>query len=647
MKIEIKKLFILNFKGIRNYETTFSNRTCLYGNNATGKTTIFDAFTWLLFGKNSLDQQQFEVKTLDENNRVIPKINHEVTGLIEIDGISKEFKRVLREKWVKKRGELETEFAGNTEDFFIDRIPMSKSDYQTAISQIISEDQFKLITNPLYFNSVMEWKERRKMLFKMAGDTSYSEIAERYPRLQEILAEVEKKSIEGYKKQLYVDRKAIREQLDQIAPRIDEQTRTMPEVPNVDKINNEILHYTQQLKVIDGNLDAIQKANRQKREAVQAKYDELNKLSSRRIELEQEAKNKALEGNSSAQGEITKQKLTIEDKKVKIESLKKKIENSEKDIEYLKEQNNKLRKQITELNDDNPDFSQVQELCPTCKRPFEIDDIEGKREAIKEAFNEEKVRKYNILRKKGIENTMEISRYREVIITWQEEINFLQSEIQQIENSIPEFVHDYKPQDFLDADVMAKIDSEIAVLREEIERPNPVENDINGLVERQEIQAKIDDLRDKLSVLKTIEDKRKRIKELETESKNLAEQLMAIEKKEYLAEMFENAFVSGIEEKINLMFKNVQFRMFKEQINGGKTEDCTLIVAGVPWTDLNSGGKIQAGMECINTIGKHFDYYAPIWVDNAESITQLPKTESQLIRLVVSENHQELTIETN
>jgi DNA repair protein SbcC/Rad50 len=74
MKLEIKKISLLNFKGVRNYETNFSLRTTVYGDNSSGKTTIFDAFTYLLFGKDSLDRQQFEVKTLDKNNNVIWKV---------------------------------------------------------------------------------------------------------------------------------------------------------------------------------------------------------------------------------------------------------------------------------------------------------------------------------------------------------------------------------------------------------------------------------------------------------------------------------------------------------------------------------------------------------------------------------------------
>jgi len=645
MKIVLKEISLLNFKGVKNYKTTFSLRTSVYGDNATFKTSLFDAFTWLLFGKDSLDRQQFEVKTLDKFNKVIPKLNHEVKAIVEIDNAEKEFKRVLREKWVKKREKQELVFEGNTEDFFIDRVPMSKGEYQTAISQIINEGQFKLFTNPLYFNSVMEWKDRRNMLFKMAGDVSYAEIAGKYEQLRDILPEIEKKSIEGLKRQLDVDKKAIKKELEQITPRIDEQTRTMPEMPDVERTNREIEQYQEQLKSIDGNLNAVNKANKAKREALQAKYSEMNELAEQVLKLQQVAKNKAMGGNSAIQAEIRNYKSQIEDKKLEIESLQTKIKNSQKEIAYLEEQNNVLRDQIRALNNDNPDFSKVQEVCPVCKRPFLPEEIEGKKHEIEKAFNEEKVRRYNSIRNKGVANSKEIERYSDDIIAWRDKIRVMENEIQLLENNIPEFVHEYKPEDFLNKEELSKIDNKIKALQEELDRPQPVENDINLYEERQEIQNKIDKLRDSLSVIKTIDDKKVRIKELEKQSKDLAQQLTDIEKKEYLTELFENAYVSGVEAKINSIFKGVQFRMFRKQINGDRAEDCTLIVNGVPWNDLNSGGKIQAGIECINTIGKYYDCYAPIFCDNAEGITSLPETNSQLIRLIVSGNDQELRIE--
>jgi len=643
MKIQIKKLTLLNFKGVRNLEVTFSPRTDIYGDNATFKTTLFDAFTWLMFGKDAQDRQQFEIKTLDKNNKVISKLNHEVTAMIEINGVPREFKRVLREKWTKKRGESEAEFSGNTEDYFIDRVPMKRTEYQDEITKIIREDQFKLITNPLYFNDRMDWRTRRNMLFKMAGEISYADTAEQHPELKDILPEIEKKSIEGLKKQLAVDKKAIREELDQITPRIDEQTRTMPEMPDVKGINKQLVILHEELDGVNGNLEAMKKANKDKYEKAQSGYNEINRLSILIEQIKSDAQQKANDLKAKEFAKVSERRLKREDKENGIKSLENKIKNAQKEIEYLDEQNNVLRDKINALNNDNPDFSKILTHCPTCKRPFDESDLESKKEDIEKAFNEDKVKKYSQFQEKGLANKNEIEQHNQNIEKWTEDVLTLTAELSELEEVIE--TKTYSAKEFEDTEKITDIQKTMYAIREDIEKPEPMPDDEEHYTQKAEIEIKSDKLKEQLSAVKVIDSKKKRIDELEQSAKDLAQQLADLEKQEYLVELFNKTYINSIEDKISSLFGNsVRFRMFREQINGGETEDCTLIVNGVPWTDLNSAGKIQAGITCINTISKHFGYSAPIWIDNSESITQLPETQSQLIRLVVSENHKELTI---
>ena len=646
MKIKIKKLSLLNFQGIRNLEIDFSDKTDILGDNATGKTTVFNAFTWLLFGKDSQERQQFELKTLDANNNVIHRLNHEVKAIIEINGVNKEFKRILREKWVKKRGEQEQEFSGNTEDYFIDRVPLKRNEYQDEINRIIREDQFKLLTSPLYFNQVMDWKTRRNMLFKMAGDTTYQEIAERNPKFKDILPEIEKKSIEGLKKQFSVDKKNVREQLDQITPRIDEQNRTMPQMPDTDRITKRLAELNDEMGAVNGNLEAIKNANKAKYERVQKGYNEINQLTRQIENIKSEAQQKANDLNSKEFSKVSEHRRKKENKQDEIKSLESKIKNAKREIDYLEEQNNVLRDKINALNNDNPDFSKILTHCPTCKRPFDESDLESKKEDIEKAFNEDKVKKYSQFQEKGLANKNEIEQHNQNIEKWTEDVLTLTAELSELEEVIE--TKTYSAKEFEDTEKITDIQKTIDAIREDIEKPEPMPDDEAELTRAAEIEAEIDKLKEQLSTVKVIESKQARIKELEQQAKDLSQQLADIEKDEYLIELFNKAYISGIEEKINSMFDNgVKFRMFKEQINGGETEDCTLIVNGVPWTDLNSAGKIQAGISCINTISKHFGYSAPIWIDNSESVVKLPETNSQLIRLVVSENHKELTISKN
>ena len=168
--MKLLKLKLQNFKGIRNSEFDFGGiNATIYGDNATGKTTVFDSLCWLLFGKDSLDRADFEIKTL-ENGEPIHKVNHEVEAeFLHDDGNSFTLKRVYREKYSSPRGG-DTKLTGHTTDYFINEVPVKEKEYKQYINDVIAEDVFKLITNPLYFNEQYSWQNRRKLLLEISGD---------------------------------------------------------------------------------------------------------------------------------------------------------------------------------------------------------------------------------------------------------------------------------------------------------------------------------------------------------------------------------------------------------------------------------------------------------------------------------------------
>jgi exonuclease SbcC len=175
MKIELKKLSLSNFKGIRSFEILFDQITDILGDNATGKTTLMDAFLWLFFGKDSTDRKDFEIKTLDANNRPYHRLDHEVAAVIIVDGEQITIRRTFREKWVKKRGSNEQEFTGHSTEFYWNDVPMKESEYQAKVSSIINENIFKLITNTSYFNQ-LKWQDRRNALLQIAGSISNDDV---------------------------------------------------------------------------------------------------------------------------------------------------------------------------------------------------------------------------------------------------------------------------------------------------------------------------------------------------------------------------------------------------------------------------------------------------------------------------------------
>jgi len=141
----------------------------------------------------------------------------------------------------------------------------------------------------------------------------------------------------------------------------------------------------------------------------------------------------------------------------------------------------------------------------------------------------------------------------------------------------------------------------------------------------------------------------KRIKELEEEEKQLNTTKESLEEMLYLAESFIVAKVELIKQEINGLFKSVQFKLFETQINGAIKEVCEVLVPSdsglVPFTSANNAGKINAGIEIINILSNHWDVRMPIIVDNAESVTRLAQSNSQIIKLTVDEGCKELKIE--
>ena len=202
MEIKLLNLKLKNFKGIKDLEINFNcQNTNIYGANATGKTTIFDAFKWLFFDKDSSDRKDFNIKTLDSNNKPIHFLEHEVEAILVIDGVDMTFKKVFQEKWVKKRGQTEQEFSGHETNYWIDEVPVKKKDYEEKINSLIPESLFKLITDPSYFNNQLKWSERRELLINISGaNISDEEILDSKEEFSEIKGKLEGRSIDDYKK---------------------------------------------------------------------------------------------------------------------------------------------------------------------------------------------------------------------------------------------------------------------------------------------------------------------------------------------------------------------------------------------------------------------------------------------------------------
>lgn len=192
MRMILKSLHMENFKGIKSLDVNFSNKTSIKGQNAVGKTTIFDAFTWLLFNKNSAGEEKFNVRPLDKDGHRIDNVEIKVVGVIDVDGKEVELSKVQKQNWVKKRGTNTVSLQGNPNSYEIDGYPKSEAEFKAYISGLAqSEDMFKMLTNPQYFSS-LKWKEQRDILMKLVAEVSDVELAQTDAKYAPLIDELEK-----------------------------------------------------------------------------------------------------------------------------------------------------------------------------------------------------------------------------------------------------------------------------------------------------------------------------------------------------------------------------------------------------------------------------------------------------------------------
>ena len=191
MNIKLKSLHLENFKGIKVLDVFFGNKTKIKGQNASGKTTVFDSFTWLLFNKNSAGEEKFNVRPLDAEGKRVDNVEIKVVAVLEVDGKEVELSKIQRQKWVKKRGTSVTELQGNENLFEIDGYPKAEKDYKAYISGLVDEELFKMLTNPQFFSG-MKWKEQRDILMKFVSTVSDVELAKGTSAFIELVDELEK-----------------------------------------------------------------------------------------------------------------------------------------------------------------------------------------------------------------------------------------------------------------------------------------------------------------------------------------------------------------------------------------------------------------------------------------------------------------------
>jgi len=647
MKFILESLKIRNFKGIRKQDINFSPvSTDICGENATGKSTIADAFTWLLFEKDSKGRSQFEIKTL-ENGEALHGLNHSVEGIFKIDGRQLKLKKIYKEVWTKRRGENQETFTGHEIERFINDIPVKKSEYDKKIGQLVDEKIFQLLTDPLYFSQQLGWKERRATLFALTGEEITKEsVFEANPNLKLIEEDLEDKTIEELKKALSYQRRELNKKRENIPVRIETLNST---IKDVDK---EVIDI--RIRMIKGSIEKIEEEMLDATklgEKQLKKQDELYKLKSRQKEIEYEIQSSIKDPDEDVKKQIIELRNKLRELEIEEKGERRAVATLESSIERGNRTLEKLRKDYKNEAERELVIDENIKVCPTCQRPFPAEEVESKTAEIEENFKSNQVKELKRLREEGQSMAKEVNGYKEELIQIKDKLYKIESESEALRKDIKdrESMIGTRPKpdikDLLEEnkdyqDTRTKIESlEIEV------RNRDHAATINQLKKKKaQLELELKEMEKMLHQDETNKETQEKIKILMEEEKKLSQQINDIEQKEHIADEFIVTRAELIERNINEKFEKVSFRLFKKQVNGALDETCDVLVDGVPFDNANTAGQVNAGLDVINSLCRHYNIYTPIFIDNRESVNELIATDSQLINLKVTK-HKSLRVE--
>lgn len=671
--LTIKRLTLSNFKGIRAQEVEFSEGvTTISGKNGTGKTTIKDAFSWLLWGKDSEGNAdtKFGIKTNDANGDFIPDLEHEVTGTFAIvDTETSEvqdvvLRRVLIEDWLTRQGETERELKGHHTDYFINGVPVAtKREYDQRVSDLIPEAVFKMITDPETFLT-MKWQAQREMLLTIAGEVRDGDIAGDNAAFAHLLAQLTGKTLDDYRKELGAKWKALTAEIDKIPTRIDEAQRAIALIiqPDYAALEAEKGRIETEVKAIDETNGNIAAANRRAYEAAAEVQKQIAGLKAKQQDLvykaqaaEQQARfaaemrlHKAQADRQAAREAIANAETAIAAKR---QHLNGQAEYYTSEAQRIQADTAALRAKWIERNAET-----YQPGCLVCPK-F------GHRCQDPEAASKGEGEFYAKLTADLANITQQGKRQNQQAQAAQAAANKATAELQHAEDEFAFAVAGLQKK-YEDAEQTyetiigsgtdgqtAHIDptttAEYQQLQTEIDRLDSesrqaknaitTATDTNANNNRKALLGqRLEEIARKLGFREVIACQRKRIGELNAQASKLAAERAEVEQTQATADEFVRRRMAEVERRVNALFPSLRFKMYTDQINGEQKPDCVASVDGVRYIDLNTAKKINAGLEAINVLCSFHGYTAPIFIDNAESVNTLIATDSQLIRLVVN-----------
>lgn len=641
-EIKIKRLSLENFKKHKHFVLELEGRSAsIYGANYSGKTSVYDALTWLLFGKSSdgKGSKNFEVKPIAPGGEIE---DHDaltvVEAVLDVSGEDVTLRRTYKEVWTTKRGSSQATYDGNTSGYYINGVPCKMNAFQDKVNELVSEDTFRLLTSVSHFAAGISWQDRRAVLFKVAGVMEDRDLLATNEAFAPLVESMGRLSIEDYKKKLLAEKKGFVGSKTEIPARISECEKTIADIAGLDfagaKAEVEALNARKEslaAQVLAIEHDSAMDAKRMEIREAQLELSALeNENKAYRASQDTGSSNVYSLKNrlTSLQSKLSGKKLLIENERAYIADLDKRI------TEY--------RNRWISLNGET--FTGGS--CPTCGQNLPAAQLQAAREqfeANKQKRLDDILQTANSYKESKAQAESRLARTVDEIAQLEAEITELTGQITATEANVVE-IKDMEGYAGRKNDINTRINAMSGELADMASNSAAVKGRL-----REEIAAVQSDINAQQAIISKeslLEYSRQRVEQLREDAKNAAECLEAIEKMLYLMEEYSRYKTRFVEDGINGLFRIARFRLFHETNTGGIEERCDVTTPyGILYDNASNSEKINLGIDIINTLSTVYGVRVPLFVDNAESVTNLEKCGSQIIRLVVSKEDKELRVD--
>lgn len=651
--MKLLKLTLENFQGIRNF--TFSpegKNAFVYGTNASGKTTLYNAYTWLLFDKASTGAVNFYPETRDENGEVIHFIDHSVTGVFVLEsGNSLELKKILSEDWTQKRGSDIKTFSGRKFAYYVDTLPVTKAQFDAKVSEILPPNLLAVLTQPFYFPETMLRQDRRTMLLQLFASSTEEGILYSDSSLAELLVALRKPDgtlhkVTDFKAAQEVKAASLNKEILPLPSRIDEAERAKAQniMYTIDEANKVLAACADYRKQINEQISLI--SGNSGDEEIKR---EINRLTTekQRLQLEHNQNNYQIESESKSK--ITKVSNDIGEAQRALENLGRLLLAAQRNVSALESRRSILAAKYSEIDKKtwNGDAT-----CPACGQTLPADQVE---EAVAK-FNKGKSDELEAVRKEITESCSKamIEEARKVVADAESDLEHMKTNINTLNASLAELRRESPlTTPFESTDECKSLTADINVLHTKLAAGGESTTQQKAALQAEftVLDAKENEARVALMQISNTERQNKRIEELKAQSAQLAKEYEATQKLIYLCDQFTRVRAKFIDDEVNSQFTDVRFVMFKVQVNGGIQDLCDAFVRNgdgswSSFSEANNAARINAGLEIIDAISRKLGKSLPIFIDNAESVVRVNPISAQMFLLIVSGNDEKLRVET-